>query len=148
MAVPVPELRSVFVYGTLMPDERNAHVAGKGFTAQAARLPGFRLFHLMPEGYPGVVRGEGEVSGFVLTYSLEAWAQALPFLDHLEGVDETPPLYCRERVGVRLESDGEAESWVYIYARPERLEQAGVTEVAGGDWCTVAGRQERGPDER
>ena len=51
-------------------------------------------------------------------------------------------------VDVRLESGGEAESWVYIYARPERLEQAGVTEVAGGDWCTVAGRQERGPDER
>ena len=148
MVTTVPELRSVFVYGTLMPGERNAHVAGKGFTAQAARLPGFRLFHLSPEGYPGVLRGEGEVSGFILTYSPEAWAQALPFLDHLEGLDETPPLYRREQVSVRLQGGGEAESWVYIYARPERLELAGVTEVAGGDWHTVAGRQEHGSDER
>lgn len=150
MSARSAELRSVFVYGTLMPGERNAHVAGEpqGFTAQAARLPGFRLFHLSPEGYPGVVRGEGDVSGWVLTYAPEAWARALPFLDHLEGLDETPPLYTREQVRVRLEDGSEAASWVYVYARPERWRQPGVTEVAGGDWRTVAGRQEHGPDER
>lgn len=143
MAAPIPELRSVFVYGTLMPGERNAHVAGNGFTAQAAWLPGFQLFDLLPEGYPGVVRGAGEVSGFVLTYTPQAWAQALPRLDGLEGINETPPLYSREQVKVRLESGGEAESWVYIYARPQRLEQAGASEVSSGDWRTVAARQEQ-----
>lgn len=130
-------LTTVFVYGTLMPKERNAHVAGdpQHFTVREATLGGFRLFHLSPEGYPAVIPGgTGAVRGYALTYAPDAWAQALPLLDHLEGVGEQPPLYTRERVQVRLESGETLESWVYVYARPERLRESGAAEVESGDW--------------
>lgn len=135
-SVPVT-LTTVFVYGTLMPGERNAHVAGdpRHFEAQAATLGGFRLFHLSPEGYPALIPGgTGAVRGYALTYAPDAWAQALPLLDRLEGIEEKPPLYTRERVQVRLESGEMLDSWVYVYARPERLREAGATEVTAGDW--------------
>ncbi len=146
---------TVFVYGTLMPGERNAHVAGPPgtHTAQPATLRGFTLLHLHPEGYPALIPGDpgaqvkSPVSGYALTYAPQAWASALPHLDHLEGLDETPPLYSRERVMLRTEV-GELEAWVYLYARPERLKQPGATVMPGGDWRDIPERHQRGPDER
>ncbi|MFC6661172.1 gamma-glutamylcyclotransferase family protein [Deinococcus multiflagellatus] len=97
----------VFVYGTLMPGERNAHVAALGgpFRAQRAVLRGFALYHLSPEAYPALVPGppDAEVSGQLLSYTPEAWRAALPFLDDLEGLHDTPPLYTRQPVTLHLE---------------------------------------------
>lgn len=137
-------LTRVFVYGTLMPGERNADVAARGgmFQAVSARLPEFRLLHLLPEAYPAVVPGQPgeEVCGYVLTYPGADWKLALSFLDALEGVHETPPLYTRERVTVRLE-DGEClPAWVYVYAAAERLTAPGVVPVPGGDWRRLPDR--------
>ena len=147
-------LLPVFVYGTLRPGERNAHVAARGgsFTARPATLAGFRLFHLRPEGYPGIVPGAASdlVYGAALTYAPADWEQALTLLDALEGVDETPPLYTRQRVRLTLEggavgsgplgSREEVEGWVYVYACAGRLSQSGVTPLPGGDWCALSGR--------
>ena len=134
-----------------MPGERNAHVAEAGgpFTAQRATLQGFQLVHLHPEGYPAVLPGAAtqQVSGYALTYNAEAWARALPFLDHLEGLDEMPPLYSRERVTLQTVA-GELEAWVYVYARPERLKQPGAVGVPSGNWLDIEGRQKHGPNER
>jgi gamma-glutamylcyclotransferase (GGCT)/AIG2-like uncharacterized protein YtfP len=132
-------LTRVFVYGTLLPGERNAGVAAQGaFQAVPARLTGFRLLHLWPEDYPGIVpAGPGEqVLGAVLTYAREDWPRVLPVLDALEGVAETPPLYRREVVTVTLEG-GEAQgAWTYIYAETERLGRPGVLALPEGDWRT------------
>ena len=145
-------LTSVFVYGTLMPGERNAHVAQRGghYTACPARLGGFRLFHLHPENYPGVTPGTtaDSVQGHVLTYSATDWERALPFLDALEGLHETPPLYTREIVQVEDEDGQRAATWVYVYARPERLQAPGVQFIGSGDWREANERDKLGQDDR
>ncbi|MEF2276888.1 gamma-glutamylcyclotransferase family protein [Deinococcus sp. YIM 134068] len=131
-------LTRVFVYGTLMPGERNADIAARGgaFEAQPARLPGFRLLHLLPEAYPAIRPGgiTDEVRGYVLTYDPSDWETALPFLDELEGVDEVPPLYTREQVNVTLEGGGVQAVWVYVYADTARLARPGVIPIPSGDW--------------
>lgn len=132
------QLTRVFVYGTLMPGERNADVAGQGgaFGAAPARLAGFRLLHLWPEDYPGIVPGgSGEtVQGHVLSYARGAWFRALPLLDALEGVNETPPLYRRVEVTLTLEGGETQAAWTYVYARAERLARPGALPLPGGDW--------------
>lgn len=141
----IPPLTAVFVYGTLMPGERNEHVARRGgaFGARPATLRGYRLIDLRPEAYPGVVPGTQDdtdtVTGHVLTYDPAAWPQALPFLDALEGLNDTPPLYTREAVTVQVDG-GDVPAWVYVYARTERLGQYGAVPVPGGDWRTVPDR--------
>lgn len=143
---------TVFVYGTLMPGERNAHVAAQGgaFSARSARLPGHRLLHLRPEAYPAVVPGgpAEAVRGFALTYAPADWPLALPFLDRLEGVDETPPLYTRTPVTLTLEGGEALPAWVYLYARADRLAQDGVQPVPGGDWTTVPDRRRPASSDR
>ena len=138
-------LTTVFVYGTLMPGERNAHIAALGghFQARPAVLSGYRLLHLWPEAYPAVVPGDGgeAVSGFALTYAPADWPLALPFLDELDGVDETPPLYTREQVTLTLEGGETLPAGVYVYALAERLKSPGVIPVPGGDWTSVADRR-------
>lgn len=144
-------LTTVFVYGTLMPGERNEHVARRGgnFTAQPATLRGYRLIHLRPEGYPGILAGNAEdtVHGYALTYGAQDWPTALPFLDALEGTAETPPLYTREQVMLDTPS-GTIPAWVYVYARQERLNQPGIIPLPDGDWRQVPGRSQHGPDDR
>jgi gamma-glutamylcyclotransferase (GGCT)/AIG2-like uncharacterized protein YtfP len=142
---------TVFVYGTLMPGERNAGVAGSpgSFRAQEAVLAGHRLLHLDPELYPAAVLGEpGDVvRGYALTYTPAAWAAALPFRDDLEGVNATPPLY--RRVSVRLQvGGGELEAWVYLYAQARRLTRPGALFLPGGDWRAVTGRDRPRPGDR
>ncbi|PTA68752.1 gamma-glutamylcyclotransferase family protein [Deinococcus arcticus] len=143
---------SVFVYGTLMPGERNAHVATRGgaVLAQGAGLRGYALYHLSPEAYPALVPGPpgATVRGQLLTYTPAAWRVALPFLDDLEGLHETPPLYTRSLVTLQLDSGGEAPGWVYVYARAERLGQPGAQPVPSGDWRAVPGRDRPAPGER
>ncbi|ADV68844.1 gamma-glutamylcyclotransferase family protein [Deinococcus maricopensis] len=126
----------VFVYGTLMPGERNAHVAGAGVHAARATLAGFALFHLEPEGYP-VLRPDPDaapVQGWVYTYAPAAWTAALPGLDALEGVHDQPPLYARVRA-VAQAAGSALEAWVYVFVRHERLRQGGAVRVPGGDWA-------------
>ncbi|GGR74851.1 gamma-glutamylcyclotransferase [Deinococcus seoulensis] len=154
MTTPTPDPRAVFVYGTLMPGERNAHVARRGgpFSAQEASLGGHDLLHLHPEGYPALRPSaappgtQAPVRGYLLTYTPQAWAAALPFLDHLEGLHEHPPLYRREQVKV-VTLDGQSRpAWVYLYAREDRLR--GAQLLPGGDWRAVPDRDRPGSDER
>lgn len=127
----MPGLERVFVYGTLMRDQANAAVAARAglVAAVPARVEGFVLVHLEPEGYPAVVPGRGVVHGEVL--QLEG---PLDELDRLEGLHETPPLYRR----VRCRPVDLDPAWIYVYARPERLDQAGVLLLPGGRWTPTA----------
>jgi gamma-glutamylcyclotransferase (GGCT)/AIG2-like uncharacterized protein YtfP len=131
-------IRSVFVYGTLMPGGSNVHVAERGgpFTVREAYVQGFVLYHLEPEGYPAMVPGEGRVHGVLLDYDPSDIGAALVHLDALEGVAEEPPYYRRAIVEAlpMLEP-----VWTYLYARPQRLKQPGAQRIFTGRW------QARGP---
>ncbi|GGL97139.1 gamma-glutamylcyclotransferase family protein [Deinococcus aerophilus] len=151
-AIPPAACTTVFVYGTLMPGERNAHIAALGgsFSAQRAVLSGHRLLHLHPEAYPAVVPGEpgDTVQGHALTYPPTDWAVALPFLDELEGVEEAPPLYLRRQVPLTLEDGSPGSAWVYLYALEDRLTRPGVWPVPGGDWRSVPDRTRTAESDR
>ncbi|GGS05990.1 gamma-glutamylcyclotransferase family protein [Deinococcus sedimenti] len=137
----------VFVYGTLLPGERNAHVAARGFTARPATLRGFTLHHLHPEGYPALSPGPADaaVRGAVLSYDPPEWEAALP---GLEGLHDSPPLYTRQLAPVTLDGGGELAVWVYVYARKDRLRAPGASVVPSGDWRDVPDRDQRGADGR
>jgi gamma-glutamylcyclotransferase (GGCT)/AIG2-like uncharacterized protein YtfP len=137
-------LHTVFVYGTLMPGERNAHVAlaaGAPLHREQASLDGYVLYHLRPEGYPALIMGEGTVQGWLLHYRAEQWEAGLHHLDELEGLDLTPPLYTRELALAQTAQEAQ-KAWVYLYARTERLAQPGCERVPSGDWTRVSGRQD------
>lgn len=123
----------IFVYGTLKPGGRNYFVAHGVTHAEDAFLDGYTLLHFEPEGYPAMVPsavpGDGRVYGVVLTFA--DFGAVLPDLDALEGLHLTPPEY--ERVLVRVQPSGETV-WTYVYINQARLEGAGVTPVAGGNW--------------
>lgn len=133
MRAPGDPIRSVFVYGTLMPGGSNAHIAALGgpFGVREAYVEGFALYHLEPEGYPAMVPGEGRVYGVLLDYDQDAIDKALGYLDELEGVNEKPPYYRRVTVQA-LPMDEPV--WTYLYDRPQRLSQPGARLVAEGRW--------------
>ncbi len=148
MTDPAPP--RVFVYGTLLPGERNAHVAARGFTARPATLRGFTLHHLHPEGYPALSPGPADaaVRGAVLTYDPRAWEAALPGLDDLEGLHDTPPLYTRQLASLQVDGGEALTAWVYVYARADRLRAPGASVVPSGDWRDVPDRDQPGEDGR
>jgi gamma-glutamylcyclotransferase (GGCT)/AIG2-like uncharacterized protein YtfP len=121
----------VFVYGTLKPGESNHPIARQAgrFTHYNAYLEDYLLYHLEPEGYPAMVPGSGRVYGSVLVY--EDIAAALPVLDDLEGLGETPPLYRRALAVAKPTGE---RVWTYLYSRPERLREPGALLLSTGSW--------------
>ncbi|GAA4006920.1 hypothetical protein GCM10022631_18200 [Deinococcus rubellus] len=146
---PSREPTSVFVYGTLMPGERWEAVARRGGTyhAQIAQLGGVVLADLRPEGYPALftdAQASAVVHGWLYTYDAASWPLALPFLDDLEGLHLSPPLYERALVTVQT-AGGPARSWVYLYARTDRRHAPGFVPVISGRWADVPERHLEGP---
>ncbi|GGR01701.1 gamma-glutamylcyclotransferase family protein [Deinococcus ruber] len=146
--LPATPPRSVFVYGTLMPGERNAwvaHTAAPPLRAERAQLRGYTLYDLRPEGYPALTENspataaQTTVEGWVLHYG-EGWEMALPHLDDLEGLHLTPPLYHRQQASAATER-GPKMVWVYVYARTDRLLQPGAVVVLSGRWTDTADRE-------
>ncbi len=149
-------LTSIFVYGTLMPGERWEKIAQQGgeYRAQRATLEGALLADLRPEGYPALFElsdvqanhhpaHPAPVIGWLYTYTPQSWAAALPFLDDLEGLHLTPPLYRRAQVTVQT-ATGPQPAWVYFYARLRRVGQPGLSWVTSGQWQDVPDRHHTG----
>jgi gamma-glutamylcyclotransferase (GGCT)/AIG2-like uncharacterized protein YtfP len=139
-------LTSVFVYGTLLPGERNEHVArqGSAYQTEPATLDGALLCDLRPEGYPALFQeGQGRVHGSLYTYAPADWAAALPLLDDLEGLHLEPPLYRRAEVTVQT-AGGPRPAWVYFYARDNRRQAPGCVPVPSGRWTEMPGRDQPG----
>lgn len=110
----------VFVYGTLLTGERNAHWA-KG----ALREPATALGTLYDPhyGFPAFSPlGTTIVHGEMLTVDDEGLAS----MDTLEGC---PRLYRRERIEISIAS-GHAIAYVYIMNRLPK----NATAIASGDW--------------
>ncbi|AWL38296.1 gamma-glutamylcyclotransferase family protein [Streptomyces sp. SM18] len=142
-----------FVYGTLLPGERNhdRFLTGRVRGQCPAVLPGALLYH--GPGYPYAVEGPGEVRGALVTAAPGAYGELLAVLDELEGYlgpGHPRNLYERvarpvvprpdgpHRAGDRADPDGPARpvrAWVYLAgAAVTRSLRTGGTPVPGGDW--------------
>ncbi|WP_405390940.1 gamma-glutamylcyclotransferase [Streptomyces sp. NBC_01102] len=131
-----------FVYGTLLPGQRNHDRFLRGRTSgeRPAVLPGALLYE--GPGYPYAVGGHGTVHGALVTAAQGSYAELLGLLDDLEeylGPDHPRNLY--ERVVRRVvpgtgPGSGEpVRAWVYLAAAAvTRSLRTGGTPVPGGDW--------------
>lgn len=103
----------LFIYGTLLPGLRLHHAMQGAISLGGACVQG-RLYDLGT--YPGLVWGEGEVSGEV--YRVDA-----AHLDRLDLIEEMIPndpqrsLYWRERVVVLTGACAGQVVWTYRYNR-------------------------------
>ena len=116
----VPRGVRLFVYGSLLRGEDNAHViASARFVGEARTAPGFTLVDLGP--YPALVRGgDTGVAGEI--YEVDAAEVAA--LDDFEG---HPDLYVREPIG--LDDCSAAAAYLLPAGRA-----AGFPVIAGGAW--------------
>lgn len=130
-----------FLYGTLLPGERN-HRLLVGRTVSAAWTPavltGALLFH--GPGYPYAATdpaGTGTVRGEVAVLAEDTYGEALAELDLLEDYVPGDPanLYERAALAVRTEDGDNVTAWVYLAADriARELLLSGV-RVPDGDW--------------
>ena len=111
----------VFVYGTLLTGECNAHRAGR-----ARRQKAWTLGTVYDTGYrfPAFVkRGRTRIVGEVLTVDDDGFKS----MDWLEGY---PRLYRREQIRVHLVGGGQVLAWVYIMNDLPKK----ATVIESGDW--------------
>ena len=122
LGIASPETQhKVFVYGTLIAGEGNAHWAGN-----ARRQKAWTLGTIYDTGcrFPAFVkRGRTRVKGEVLTVNDDGFRS----MDRLEGY---PRLYRREQIQVHLVGGGSVLAWVYIMNNLRK--DAPVIE--SGDW--------------
>ena len=111
----------VFVYGTLLTGECNAHRAGC-----ARRQKAWALGTIYDTGwrFPAFTKnGRTRVAGEVLTVDDDGFRS----MDAIEGY---PRLYRREQIRVHLVGGGQVLAWVYIMNRlPDK-----ATVIECGDW--------------
>ena len=113
----------VFVYGTLLTGECNAHRAGC-----ARRQKAWALGTIYDTGwrFPAFVkRGRTRIVGEVLTVGEEGFRS----MDRLEGY---PSLYRREQIRVHLVGGGQVLAWVYIMNNLPK----NATVIESGDWVS------------
>lgn len=126
---------SVFVYGTLKPQEAayETYCAPFVVSAQPATTRG-ELFHL-PQGYPAMTIGDHWIRGALLTFRDEA---AIARIDHFEDYDPTRPpsanLYQRLRQPVfAITQQPLGTAWVYRMS-PQQVCALGGTRIDNGVW--------------
>ena len=96
----------VFVYGTLMKNQRNHGYLKDAAYIDDGVLEGYDMYDL--GRYPGIIPGEGKVVGEVYQVTSEIEKQ----LDYLE---EEGVLYLKKPETVRLNNGQTVESLVYVY---------------------------------
>lgn len=128
----------IFVYGTLLPGQANAHLwEGNEGAQMSAVLENGRLYDL---GYfPMLVEEAGQqVQGVVLTFQSDAYSKVLALLDNLEGYDPQEPEDCAyQRVSrkVRLKNGRQVAAWVYLGQAQYTI---GCPSVPHGDWAAYS----------
>ena len=122
-------MNRLFVYGSLMKGELNAHLmAGARLVGSAQTVPAYRLVHL--GGYPGMLSGGGSS---VVGEVYEVPAATLAVLDAFE---EHPEVFVRTPVRLQTQpavagADAEAACEAYLL-RPEFA--AGAAALEHGNW--------------
>jgi gamma-glutamylcyclotransferase (GGCT)/AIG2-like uncharacterized protein YtfP len=127
-----------FVYGTLLPGERNHGLLdGRTRSWTPAVLPATLLFH--GPGYPFAVAdpaGAGRVFGEVVEIDEAAYDAVVADLDRLEDYVPGDPGNRYERVSRAVRGErGETTVWVYLAGRVLARELLlHADPVPGGDW--------------
>ncbi|HEY9614158.1 gamma-glutamylcyclotransferase family protein [Allocoleopsis sp.] len=129
----------VFVYGTLKPGEINydRYCVGKVVEEKPAIAYG-QLYHLSL-GYPGLILGEGQVQGFLLTFTDSTIFDSL---DELEDYDPNrrpeDNEYNREQIEVYgLAGQLLGLAWVYFMTL-EKVQYFQGTLIPSGCWTSAA----------
>jgi gamma-glutamylcyclotransferase (GGCT)/AIG2-like uncharacterized protein YtfP len=127
-----------FVYGTLLPGERNHRLlAGRTRSWTPAVLPGALIFR--GPGYPFAVAdpaGAGVVHGEVVDIAEAMYDAVLADLDRLEDYTPGDPANRYERVSRAVRGErGQTEAWVYL-AGPVTTRDLlpSADRIPGGDW--------------
>lgn len=125
-------LSRLFVYGTLRPTE-SRWPAIQEYVAdfEPATLTGYTIYSL-PQGYPAIEPGDGEVAGTLLHLAPEHLRQAIAKADEIEGFVEGSPRSLYERVVVEL-ADIAAYTYVFHPNRRDYLRTHGEV-IDSGDW--------------
>jgi gamma-glutamylcyclotransferase (GGCT)/AIG2-like uncharacterized protein YtfP len=128
----------VFTYGTLRPSLATGTAARliAGLEIAGPAVVYGRLFDLGP--YPGLVAGQGRVSGDLLRVPE---GPRLGALDAFEGCGGSNPLYRREAWRATRPDGSDVAAWVYVYARA----LAGARPIESGDYQRHLGLSENGP---
>ncbi len=128
----------VFVYGTLKPGECNfdRYCGNRLIASQRAYVLG-ELYDFPSLGYPGLIPGDRQVQGFVLTFPNSA---ILIALDALEGYDPTRTTaendYTRDvMMTYTLAGNPLCSAWVYVMT-PDRISQWDGILVPDGWWTS------------
>jgi len=113
----------LFVYGTLLPGQRNypRYLAGTTIAEVPATVNG-ELWWIGAEDYPYLCPGDALVHGRLITIAPNLFPATLSRIDALEDFildDPTASLYLRQSVAVQSEL-GPQLAWSYIWNRPER----------------------------
>jgi gamma-glutamylcyclotransferase (GGCT)/AIG2-like uncharacterized protein YtfP len=123
----------LFVYGTLLPGERNypRFLAGRTEHEFPARTEG-ELWLVETEDYPYLVPGCGEVHGCLISISAGVFNRTLQAIDRLEDYHPRQPrrsLYLRQLIPVATPA-GPTLAWSYIWNCRERT----GLRLASGDF--------------
>ncbi len=111
------ELLPIFVYGTLLPGQPNAHL-WEGYVEEhePAILLNGRLYDM--GHFPMLIDElDSQVQGAVLTIDPAQYQELLECLDNLEGFDPEDPQNCpyqRVRKSVQVENGRTRTAWVYL----------------------------------
>jgi gamma-glutamylcyclotransferase (GGCT)/AIG2-like uncharacterized protein YtfP len=126
----------IFVYGTLKPGAANfdLYCSSKVLTSHRAYIYG-ELYNFPSLGYPGMIHGNKQIYGYVLSFNDTS---VLQNLDELEDYD---PLrqpaendYTRELVTTYiLDRTPSISAWAY-FMNPDRVRQFGGILLPNGWW--------------
>ena len=119
-------MHDLFIYGTLMPGLRLEAEMHGAERLGPARVSG----RLVDVGrYPGLLHGEGTVTGEVYRVS-DAQLARLDAVEEMVPGDRAASQYWRERVLVLDGALAGQPVWTYVYNRPVD----GLTPIAHGDY--------------
>jgi len=119
-------VHDLFIYGTLMPGLRLEAEMHGAERLGLARVPG----RLVDVGrYPGLLHGEGTVTGEVYRVS-DAQLARLDEVEEMVPDDRPASQYWRERVPVLEGALAGQPVWTYVYNQPVD----GLTPIGHGDY--------------
>ena len=119
-------VHDLFIYGTLMPGLRLEAEMQGAERLGPARVPG----RLVDVGrYPGLLHGEGTVTGEVYRVS-DAQLARLDEVEEMVPGDRPASQYWREQVLVLQGALAGQRVWTYVYNQPVD----GLTPIAHGDY--------------